>query len=229
MRFRDRADAGRQLASLLLPYREEAFLVLGVARGGLRVGLEVSRALGTRLEVWVARRLIAPGRPELVVGGVAEGGTVVWDADAMRLAGLPEEEARLMAEDEAREVDAEVERLRDRRPLPDVHGCTLVLVDDVALTGTTGRVALHSLRRLRPRRLIFAAPVAASRAMGRLREAADAVHVVEEVPALRSASEWYEDFRPVPDIEALELLRRGREPPTSRETIEATDVGGLWI
>jgi len=229
MRFRDRADAGRQLAARLLPYRGESCLVLGIARGGVRVGFEVSRALGVRLEAWVARRLTAPGRPEFVVGGVSEGGTVLLDGEALRRAGLSEEEMALMAQDEALEVRAEVERLRAGRPLPNVRGCTAILVDDVALTGTTARVALRSLREAGARRLVFATPVASSRALERLRGEADAVVCVEEMPGLRQASEWYGDFRPLPDIEVLQLLRRGQEPPSSREMIEAADTGGVWI
>lgn len=229
MRFRDRAEAGRQLATMLLPYRGESCLVLGMARGGVRVGFEVSRALSARLEVWVARRVVAPRRPDLVVGGVAEGGTVLLDAEAIREAGLTEGRVTRWAEDAAAEVRGEVERLRAGRPLPDVAGCTVILVDDVALSGTTARVALRSLRQARARRLIFATPVASERAMERLRGEADAVSCLEVVPGLRSVSERYADFRPVPDIEVLQLLQRGREPPSSREVIEAADTGGMWI
>lgn len=229
MRFRDRAEAGRQLATALLPYRGESCVVLGMARGGVRVGFEVSRALSARLEVWVARRIVAPRRPDLVVGGVAEGGTVLLDVEALREARLPESMVTRWAEDMATEVRDEVERLRDGRPLPDVRGCTVLLVDDVALTGTTARVALRSLRQAGPRRLVFATPVASTAAMERLRREADAVSCLSLVPGLRRVSEGYTDFRPVPEIEVLQLLQRGREPPSSREVIEATDTGGVWI
>lgn len=229
MRFRDRAEAGRQLATALLPYRGQTSLVLGLARGGVRVGFEVSRALSARLEVWVARRIVAPRRPDLVVGGVAEGGTVLLDVETLRGARLPESMVTRWAEDAAAEVRDEVDRLRDGRPLPNVRGCSVILVDDVALTGTTARVALRSLRQAGPRRLIFATPVASTRALELLRREADTVSCLEMVPGLRSASEWYADFRPVPDIEVLQLLQRGREAPSSREVIEAADTGGVWI
>ena len=41
--FYDRRDAGRQLAERLLPYRERDPIVLGIPRGGVPVGYEVSR------------------------------------------------------------------------------------------------------------------------------------------------------------------------------------------
>lgn len=229
MRFRDRADAGRQLATRLLPYRGESCRVFGMARGGVRVGLEVSRALGTRLEVWVARKVTAPGRPGLVVGGVAEFGAMLLEPETIEMAGLAQQEVVIQAQSEAAEVRAEVARLRGGLPLPNVRGCTVLLVDDVALTGTTARVAVRSLRMMGARRVIFATPVASSYALARLRAEADAVVCVEEVPGLRSVDEWYEDFRPLPDIEVAQLLERGREPPTSREAIESTDTGGMWI
>lgn len=229
MRFRDRADAGRQLATRLLPYRGESCRVFGVARGGVRVGLEVSRALGTRLEVWVARRVTAPGRPALVVGGVAEGGAVLLDPESIEMAGLAQQEVIIQAQAETEEVRAEVARLRGGLPLPNVRGSTVLLVDDVALTGTTARVAVRSLRMVGARRVIFATPVASSHALARLRAEADVVVCVEEVPGLRSVAEWYEDFRPVTELEVTQLLERGRETPTSREAIESTDTGGRWM
>jgi predicted phosphoribosyltransferase len=230
MAFRDRADAGRRLAGLLLPYREETCRVLGLSRGGVRVAFEVSRALNARLDVWVARRVTAPGRPALGVGGVAEGGGVVLDAGLLREAGLSSEEVVPAAEVAAEEVRAEVLRLRGGASLPTVGGCTVVLVDDGVMTGLTALAALRALRQMAPsRRLVFATPVASQVGLARLRGEADEVVCVERVPGLRALSERYEDFRPVPDVEVLRLLERARKPASSREVLEATDTGGWWM
>jgi len=61
--YRDRIDAGRRLAGRLETYRAEHPVVLGLPRGGVVVAYEVARALGAPLDVLVARKLAAPGRP----------------------------------------------------------------------------------------------------------------------------------------------------------------------
>lgn len=74
--FRDRTDAGRQLARALSHLRAEHPLVLGIPRGGVPVAGEVARALNAELDVIVARELGAPLQPELAMGAIASDGTV---------------------------------------------------------------------------------------------------------------------------------------------------------
>ena len=70
MRFVDREDAGQQLAQLLLRYKDEVPIVLGLPRGGVPVAYEVARALKAPLDIWVVRKVGAPDFPELGIGAV---------------------------------------------------------------------------------------------------------------------------------------------------------------
>lgn len=227
MRFRDRADAGRRLAARLLPYRGGEVRVLGLARGGLRVAYEVAHALEAPLDVWVSRRIDVPGRMT-VLGAVSEGGGIYLDPDAMRGMGLPEVEARSLAQAEASEVDNQVQRLRGTSE-PSMSGCTVLLVDDGLVSGATAMAALQVLRRQHPARLVLGVPVGTPRGLARVRPEADAVDCVEVLPAMRDVSEVYDDFRPLPDVELRQLLVRAREPVQPREVLESTDLGGFWM
>ncbi|MCP3143912.1 phosphoribosyltransferase [Pyxidicoccus xibeiensis] len=227
MRFRDRADAGRRLATRLLPYRGEHVCVLGLARGGMRVAYEVARALEAPLDVWVSRRLGIPGRMT-VLGAVSEGGGLYLDRDALRLAPIPEVEILSMARELAFEVDDEVRRLRVGAA-PDVVGRVVLLVDDGLVSGASAVAALQALRGQRPARLILAAPVATPHALDLVRGEADAVHCLETVPALGAVSEVYDECRPLPDADVRQLVARSREPGPPRDVLEATDLGGFWM
>ncbi|HJU66118.1 MAG TPA: hypothetical protein VJ596_10595, partial [Gemmatimonadaceae bacterium] len=92
MIFRDRVDAGEQLARVLLErypsLAAEDPIVLAVPRGGVPVGLEIARVLGAPLDVFVARKLGAPGQEELGIGAVAPGGTRVLDMATIRMLGV---------------------------------------------------------------------------------------------------------------------------------------------
>ena len=72
--FRDRADAGRQLAGHLHEYAGRPdVLVLGLARGGVPVAFEVARALEAPLDVFLVRKLGVPGHEKLALGAIASG------------------------------------------------------------------------------------------------------------------------------------------------------------
>jgi putative phosphoribosyl transferase len=60
--FRDRSDAGRQLAAQLARYAGRPdVVVLALPRGGVPVGYEVARELGAPLDVFLVRKLGVPG------------------------------------------------------------------------------------------------------------------------------------------------------------------------
>src|SRR5690242_9419428 len=161
MRFRNRTDGGRQLAALLTHYRAESPLVLGLPRGGIPVAYEVARALGAPLDVWVVRKVGAPGHEELGLGAVAEGGVLFLDRGMMRSLGFAEAEVRRVAERAADEVTARVARFRGSHPAPRLEGRTVILVDDGVATGGTVRAAIGALREQRPGKIVLAVPVGA--------------------------------------------------------------------
>ncbi|MBU8896770.1 phosphoribosyl transferase [Corallococcus sp. H22C18031201] len=227
MRFRDRADAGRRLAGLLLPYRGADVRVLGLARGGVRVAFEVARALEAPLDMWVARHLgSASNAPN--VGAVSEGGGLYLDSEAARLSLVPEVELRALATEELSDIERHARQLRDRPP-PEVRGCTVLLVDDGMVTGSTLCASIRALRQLGPRRIVAGAGVATARALEVVRAEADAVLCVEVSPGMGAVSEAYDDFRPVTDVEMEQLLEVARLPAPSHAVLDSTDLGGRWM
>src|SRR2546421_11707074 len=71
--FRDRRDAGRQLAAALAHYRQDRPIVLALPRGGGPVGFEVAKALAAPLDVLLVRKIGAPGHEELALGAIVGG------------------------------------------------------------------------------------------------------------------------------------------------------------
>ncbi|HJR23848.1 MAG TPA: phosphoribosyltransferase family protein, partial [Acidimicrobiales bacterium] len=193
MRFEDRAGAGRALAEQLDRLELADPVVLGLPRGGVPVAAEVARALGAPLDVFVARKVGAPGHEEYGIGAVAEGGVRVADEAILpRLGITPDVFDRLAARADA-EVVANVERFRQGRPLPRISGRVVVLVDDGLATGMTALAALRALRRLQPARLVLGEPVCAASAVRQLEEEADDIECVHQPEEFHAVGAWYVD------------------------------------
>ena len=83
--FADRREAGRVLSELLTSYAgRHDVIVLGLPRGGVPVAFEVARALDAPLDVFLVRKLGAPGHEELAMGAIASGDVVVVNDEVVQ-------------------------------------------------------------------------------------------------------------------------------------------------
>src|SRR5512142_1621515 len=178
MRFQDRTEAGRRLAAELGRFRGGRTVVLGLARGGVPVGREVARALGAPLEPMAVLPLGVPESPDFALGAIAEGGGAYVDPDALLEAGLRDADVEAIAEREGAELARRARLYRAGRPLPDLAGATVLVVDDGVATGATARAAARAARKAGAARVVLAAPVVAAARVADLRADFDEVVAV---------------------------------------------------
>ena len=210
MVFEDRADAGRQLARALEPWRGERPIVYAIPRGAVPMGRIVAEALGGELDVVLTRKLGAPGNPEFAIGAVDETGWSYVSEDA-GLTGATQEYLEAA-------IAAEMQTMRRRRaeytpvrPPLDPADRVAIVVDDGLATGATMIAALHALRSRRPSRLICAVPVASREAIARVRPYADQVVCLDTPEGFYAVGQFYRDFGQVDDRRVVaELSAAGR-------------------
>jgi erythromycin esterase-like protein/predicted phosphoribosyltransferase len=209
MRYRDRADAGRQLANRLTSYaNRHDVVVLALPRGGVPVAFEVARALGAPLDVFLVRKLGVPGHPELAMGAIASGGVRVLSEDIIDELGIPRTAVEQVAVRERLELERRDRLYRGDRRLPMLNDRTVILIDDGLATGATMEAGIAAVRQYQPSRVVVAAPVGAPETCQRLRRLADEVVCAETPPAFHAVGLWYERFDQTTDEEVIELLRR---------------------
>ena len=204
--FRDRVDAGQQLARKLEQYRGTNSVVVGLPRGGVPVAAEVAKELGLPLDIIGVRKLGVPGQEELAMGAIGEGGVRVFNPELATSLGISPE---AIAEVERREADVLAERLdlfRAGRPEVDLTGKTALLIDDGMATGSTARVACEVARARGAHTVVLAVPVAPADEVGRF-DAADELVVVDPVHQFFGVGGHYRDFSQTTNAEVITHLR----------------------
>lgn len=209
MYFRDRADAGRELAGRLAAYAHRPdVLVLALPRGGVPVAYEVARALGAPLDVFLVRKLGVPGHEELAMGAVATGGVRVLNPDAVEGLRISDRVIDAVTAQEQLELERRERAYRADRPPPDVRGKTVLLVDDGLATGATMYAAAAALRRLGPERIVVAVPVSSPETCEAFRDMVDDIVCAITPEPLYAVGRWYQDFSQTTDDEVRALLAR---------------------
>jgi putative phosphoribosyl transferase len=204
MKFASREDAGQRLGRYLIDQGTQADLVLGLPRGGLVVAAEVAHSLRLPLDVLIVRKIGHPWQREFAVGALAENNVVVLDESSV--GHQPAIRGEL---DEI--IEEEKERLRAYQSsfhpdgVPDLTGKAVILVDDGLATGSTTEAAVLSARKQGANKIIVAAPVASTSAVGRLERVADEVRAVIIDPEFDAVGRYYEVFAQTTDKEVLDL------------------------
>ncbi|HWB89300.1 MAG TPA: phosphoribosyltransferase family protein [Acidimicrobiia bacterium] len=210
MRFDDRRAAGRMLGEVVRELDPHDPVVYALPRGGVPVGFEVSRVLECPLDVLVVRKIGVPYQPELAMGALGEGGTLVRNSEVLTEAGIDEEDFAAVVERERRELDRRVASYRSAAPAVPAEGKTAVIVDDGLATGSTALAAVSVLERKGAGDIWVAVPVAPQGPLGGLERRADRVVTMHRPARFGAVGSWYRDFGQTDDDEVRDLLARSR-------------------
>ncbi|MBO0721704.1 MAG: phosphoribosyltransferase [Blastocatellia bacterium] len=222
IRFRDRIEAGRLLAEKLGEYANRSdVIVLALPRGGVPVGFEVAQALKAPLDVLIVRKLGVPEQPELAMGAIASGGIRVLNDDLLRHYPIPADVIDSITKVEREELERRERIYRGDRPLSNVEGRTVILVDDGIATGTTMRSAVESLKRRNAAEIVIAVPVAPATIFEEFHRVKNhlVITCLWTPEPFIAVGLWYDQFPQLSDEEVRELLNR----PTRYRVVERVD------
>lgn len=206
-RLYDRQQAGRLLATKLsaLGHRNNV-VILGLPGGGVPVACEIAKSLGAELDVFLVRKVGVPGYEELALGAVASGGVQIIDPDIAEEFGLRPDDIEKLVQTEQKELQRRETVFRGSRPMPDLRGRTVVLVDDGIATGSTMRAAVEGIKRLAATRIVVATGVMPLSTSLRLRPEVDDVVCLLTPRDFRAVGLFYEQFPQLSDDDVCALL-----------------------
>lgn len=209
-RFRNRRDAGRQLAERLAGYRDQPdVVVLGLPRGGVPVAHEIAQSLNLPLDVYIVRKLGTPMHEELAMGAIASNGAKVLNENVIRSSGVSRGEIDRVIEKEQKEIQRREQQFRgDRERIP-LEGKVVILVDDGLATGASMKAAVEAVKSSSPEKIVVAVGAAPPQTARELRDryGVDEVVAVLTPEMFFGVGGFYEDFTQTTDEEVAECLK----------------------
>ncbi|HLK34868.1 MAG TPA: phosphoribosyltransferase [Terriglobales bacterium] len=213
--FRDRKEAGERLGRALSDYAgRENLLVLALPRGGVPVGYEVALALAAPLDIFVVRKLGAPGNPELAIGAVAPGGVCILQQEIIDGLEISAETVAAIAAREEQVRRQSEDLYRRNLPPQTIEGSTVIVVDDGIATGATMKAAVPALRSLWAEKIVIAVPVAPRSTCRELEVLADQVVCLATPEIFFTVGQWYVNFEQVSDEQMAALLTQSSTAAT---------------
>lgn len=209
-RFRDRNEAGKLLGREVARRlgKRHDIIVLGLPRGGVPVAFHVAQALDAPLDVFIVRKLGVPGHEELAMGAIASGGVRVLNRDVLSYVSISQKTIDAVAAREEQELQRRERSYRGARPPLNLRGRTVVIVDDGLATGSTMRAAIAAVRKMEPKAIVVAVPVAAPQTCEEFRNEVDEMVCLRTPEPFQAVGLWYDDFSQTTDEEVHDLIER---------------------
>ncbi|MEO1241855.1 MAG: phosphoribosyltransferase [Pseudomonadota bacterium] len=208
--FRDREDAGEQLAHALSTHTIDNPVVYALPRGGLPVANIVARSFNAPLEIILVRKLGAPGRPELAIGAIVDGASPIFilHNDIVQTLGVTKDYIQNVKTAALAEIERRRKLYLKDRPALSPKGREVIVVDDGLATGATMEAAIQALREAGASRIVAAVPVAPSDTLLSIQKIADDVVCLHTPTPFFSVGDYYRSFPQLTDADVIDTLHR---------------------
>ncbi|OHB12945.1 MAG: phosphoribosyl transferase [Candidatus Zambryskibacteria bacterium RIFCSPLOWO2_12_FULL_39_16] len=205
MMFKDRKEAGSLLAHELIQYRSKNAVVLALPRGGVPVAFEIAKKLKLPLDIFPVRKVGHPDNPEYALCAVDQDGNTLCNEE--EIANVEPVWLKKEIEEQRQEALRRAGLYRGNKKSLNLSGKIVILVDDGVATGLTLRLAVKSLRRKGPGKIIVAVPISPKETADILKAEVDKL-IVLEIPEYFTGSvgAYYESFSQVSDDEVISLI-----------------------
>jgi len=205
MYFKDRNQAGQQLAVKLKDYRYENTAVVALSDGGVIVAAEIAKALHCVLTMLLTEEIKLPGEPNAIAVVNQDGGfTYNKMYSTGQIEGFASEYRTYIEQEKERKFHVINRLLGDggliRRDL--LYGRNVILVSDGLQNGLSLDAAADFLKPIRMEKLIIATPLASVQAVDRMHLMADEICCLSVLENFMNIDHYYENNK-MPSHEEL--------------------------
>jgi predicted phosphoribosyltransferase len=207
--FKDRVHAGELLAEKLRHLVKENLQILAIPAGGVPVAYTVAKILGAPFDVMVVRKIQIPWNTEAGFGAVTWDGTVILNEPLVTQLGLSNEVVQQCVARTRQMVEERLKKFRGERPLPDLRGRHVVLIDDGLASGFTMLAAVKSVKGQSPNEVTVAVPTASLGAVELLAPNVDRLVCLNiRGGSIFAVADAYRNWYDLTDEEVMKYLRQ---------------------
>lgn len=209
MLFKDREQAGRQLAEKLQKYKGKDTLILAIPRGGLVIGFALAKALGAPLDIIVTKKIGYPGDPEYAIGAVGPNKAVIVNEDAAK--DVPKEYIDEQVKEISAAINEKYRKYKGKVEIPNLKDKIVILTDDGVATGSTIKVSIELIKQQQPKKIVVAIPVGPPETIHEIAQQVDEIICLEQPTTFFAIGAFYDNFPQVEDEEAITYLKEANK------------------
>ncbi len=207
--FSDRTHAGEVLAEMLEEFRSSNSIILAIPAGGVPVASRIGELLEIPIDIIPVSKITPQWNTEIGYGAVSFDGTVLFNNELIVKLNLSTEEIERDLKKTREKVYRRMKTLRGKRQFPDLSGKNVIIVDDGLASGYTMKVAVDTVRKRKPARIIIAISTAHEESLQILINEVDAIYCANIRGGWRFAvADAYERWYDVDEEEVKAILRR---------------------
>jgi len=209
MLFKDREQAGRQLAEKLQKYKGKDTLILAIPRGGLVIGFALAKALGAPLDIIVTKKIGYPGDPEYAIGAVGPNKAVIVNEDAAK--DVPKDYIDEQVKEISAAINEKYRKYKGKVEIPNLKDKIVILTDDGVATGSTIKVSIELIKQQHPKKIVVAIPVGPPETIHEIAQQVDEIICLEQPTTFFAIGAFYDNFPQVEDEEAITYLKEANK------------------
>jgi len=209
MPFKDREQAGRQLAEQLQKYKGKDTIILAIPRGGLVIGFALAKALGAPLDIIVTKKIGYPGDPEYAIGAVGPNKAVIVNEDAAK--DVPKDYIDEQVKEISAAINEKYSKYKGKVEIPNLKDKIVILTDDGVATGSTIKVSIELIKQQQPKKIVVAIPVGPPETIHEIAQQVDEIICLEQPAEFFAIGAFYDVFPQVEDEEAITYLKEANK------------------
>lgn len=205
MTFRDREEAGKLLGKTLKELNLKNPIVFGIPRGGVVIGYEISKILDCPLDTICVSKIPSYLNEEYAIGAISEDGTIYIREKE------PKEFLEKTIERKKKALEDRVMLYRDGKSIRDLKNHTAIVVDDGIATGETMLIAVRTIKKKNPDKIVVAVPVSSIDAKERIEKEVDLFITLYIPTYFYAVGQFYDNFEQVDDNYVINILEERRK------------------
>ncbi|MFW2490527.1 phosphoribosyltransferase [Clostridium chromiireducens] len=204
--FVDRKDAGEKLSVKLEKFKNENPIVLAIPRGGIITAYETIKKFGFDWDLIIPRKIGLPQNKEIAIGAISLDETSIFNEQYISMLNIPKDYIKNEVSEQVEEIKRRLLRYKGNVDYPDVKNKTVIIIDDGIATGSTIQVAIKSIRKHDPKKIILAVPVAPKDTVSILEKIVDEIICLIIPEEFYAVGPYYKNFEQTTDEEVIEIV-----------------------